>query len=231
MSQDHTRGLGLVDPTAEPGTPANPLHKIATLPNLVTACRLVLTICFLVLYPQAETHALAVVLFIIAACTDWIDGKLARGLKQVSLFGKRFDPVMDRVLIFSGVIALFVTGRVPTWVFLYLVIRDACLFAGGAVLMKTRGRIPDVCYIGKACTFILMAGFSVLLFDLFTVPGLNLFECSFLPGFDSTPVSLGIWLVYVGCILSVIAAAIYVVRGIRILRSNPREDSADQNLD
>ena len=231
MSQDHTRGLGLVDPTAEPGTPANPLHTIATLPNLVTLCRLILTICFLVLYPQDGTHNLAVVLFIIAACTDWIDGKLARGLKQVSLFGKRFDPVMDRVLIFSGVIALFVTSRIPAWVLLYLIARDACLFVGGAVLMKTRGRIPDVCYIGKACTFILMAGFSVLLFDLFMAPGLNVFECTFLPGFGSAPVSLGIWLVYVGCILSVIAAAVYVARGIRILRSNTRVDSTKQNLD
>ena len=231
MSQDHTRGLGLVDPTAEPGTPDNPLHTVATLPNLVTLCRLILTVCFLVLYPQDGTHTLAVVLFIIAACTDWVDGKLARGLKQVSLFGKRFDPVMDRVLIFSGVIALFVTGRIPSWVFIYLVARDACLFVGGAVLMKTHGRIPDVCYVGKACTFILMAGFSVLLFDLFTVPGLGVFERSFLPGFGAAPVSLGIWLVYVGCVLSVIAAGVYVVRGVRILRSNPREDNAEQNLD
>ena len=144
MSKDCTRGLGLVDPTAEPGTPDNPLHTLATIPNLITLCRLVLTVCFLVLYPQEQYHTLAVVLFIIAACTDWIDGKLARRLKQVSLFGKRFDPVMDRVLIFSGVIALLVTSRIPAWTVCYLVTRDALLFVGGAVLMKTHGRIPDV---------------------------------------------------------------------------------------
>lgn len=224
MSQDRTRGLGLVDPTAEPGTPANPLHTVATIPNLVTLCRLILTVCFLVLYPQERFHTLAVVLFIVAACTDWVDGKLARGLKQVSLFGKRFDPVMDRVLIFSGVIALLITARIPLWTFAYLVARDVALFVGGAVLMRTRRRIPDVCYTGKACTFILMTGFSILLFDLFPVAGLDLFECAALPGFGAAQTSLGMWLVYVGCILSVIAAGIYVVRGVRILRSDPCDD-------
>jgi cardiolipin synthase (CMP-forming) len=219
MSQDCTRGLGLVDETAEPGTPANPLHKIATLPNLVTLLRLILTVLFLFLYPNDSTHTAAVVLFIVAACTDWVDGKLARGLKQVSVFGKRFDPVMDRVLIFSGVIALLITGRIPLWTFVYLAVRDGLLLVGGAILMKTRRRIPDVCYIGKACTFILMAGFSVLLFDLFEVPGLGVFECAFLPGFGSASVSFGIWMVYVGCVLSVIAACVYIVRGVRIMRS------------
>ena len=93
--------------------------------------------------------------------------------------------------------------------------------------MKTHGRIPDVCYTGKACTFILMAGFSVLLFDLFPVPGLNLFECPFLPGFGAATTSMGIWLVYVGCILSVAATLIYVVRGVRILRSNPDAEQSN----
>lgn len=218
MPSDRTRGLGLVDESARPGTPANPLHKIATLPNLITALRLLFTMCFLVLYPQQATHTAAVVLFIIAACTDWVDGKLARHLNQVSVFGKRFDPIMDRVLIFSGVIALLITDRIPLWTFVYLVVRDGLLAVGGFILLKRRHRIPDVCYIGKACTFILMAGFSVLLFDLFEVPGLNIFECAFLPGFGAATVSFGIWMVYVGCILSVIAACVYVVRGIRILK-------------
>lgn len=200
---------------ALPGTPENPLHTLKTVPNLITLFRLVFTIAFLYLYLCTENTTVAVVLFILAASTDWIDGQVARRFRQVSVFGKRFDPIMDRVLIFSGVLALLLSGRLPLWVVVFLIARDGVLLIGSVFLKLTINKVIDVCYVGKACTFVLMTGFAILLFDLFVVPGLGLWDLAWLPGFGAAPASLGIWLVYIGCLLSLAAACIYIFRGVR----------------
>lgn len=205
---------------ALPGTPENPLHTIATIPNLITLCRLILTGVFLVMYPHEDLRTPAVIIFIVAACTDWFDGQIARRFHQVSVFGKRFDPVMDRVLIFSGVLALVMAQLIPLWIVVFLVARDVYLALGGLVLRKVCNVTIDVCYVGKACTFVLMAGFAVVLFGLFPVPGLRLVNLAWLPGFGDSPVSLGMWAIYAGCLLSFSAAVVYTVRGARAMRDH-----------
>ncbi len=201
-----------------PGTPENPLHTIFTVPNLITLCRLILTGVFLWMYPHENLRLPATVIFVVAACTDWFDGQIARRFRQVSVFGKRFDPVMDRVLIFSGVLALVMAQLIPLWVVVFLIARDVYLAIGGLILRKVCGVTLDVCYVGKACTFVLMAGFAVVLFGLFPVKGLGLAEVPWLPGFGSREVSLGMWLIYAGCVLSLSAAVVYTVRGARAMR-------------
>ena len=206
----------------QPGTPENPLHTIATVPNLITLCRLILTAVFLVMYPVPELRTLAIVIFIVAASTDWLDGQVARRTHQVSVFGKRFDPVMDRVLIFSGLLALFIAGLVPVWVAVFLVARDVYLGLGGLYLMKRRDITIDVAYVGKAATFVLMSGFAVLLLGLFEVPGAGLIDARALPGWGAAPASLGIWAIYVGVVLSFTTAIVYTIRGARALMTSAR---------
>lgn len=201
----------------EPGTPENPLHTIATIPNLITLCRLFLTVAFVFMYPIETLRLPAIIIFIIAASTDWLDGQVARRTHQVSVFGKRFDPVMDRVLIFSGVIALFLSRMIPEWVAVFLVVRDIYLGIGGIILKKARGVFIDVAFVGKSATFVLMSGFAVVLLGLFPVPGLGIIESAALPGWDSDPVSLGMWVIYVGIVLSFSTAVVYTIRGVRAL--------------
>ena len=203
---------------ALPGTPENPLDTLLTVPNLITLCRLILTAVCLVLFPIEEYRTVAIAIFIVASSTDWFDGQVARRFHQVSYFGKRFDPIMDRVLIFSGLTALAMGRLVPVWVVVYLVLRDIYLGIGGFLLGRFYSASIDVCYVGKACTFVLMAGFAIVMLGLFPVPGLDLFECSWLPGFGASSVSLGMWTIYVGCILSFSAASIYTAQALRIMR-------------
>lgn len=219
MTGTHTEGLACSSASQHQlGTPENPLHTVKTVPNLITACRLVLTIAFLFMYPHEPLRVFACVIFILAASTDWLDGQVARRTHQVSVFGKRFDPVMDRVLIFSGVLALVLSDLIPLWVVVFLVGRDVYLGVGGFAL-RCVGRIYiDVVFIGKACTFVLMSGFAVVLLGLFPVPGLGLVESAALPGWGTSSVSLGMWAIYVGCVLSLITALIYTARGVRALR-------------
>lgn len=63
----------------------------------------------------------ALVVFLIAAGTDWLDGYLARKLDQVTDLGKFLDPLVDKLLVLAPLLALVELGQVPAWgVFLIL---------------------------------------------------------------------------------------------------------------
>ena len=75
-------------------------------PNLVTFSRIILVIVFLVLYAKAGAWGLdnvtmrwvAAIIFIVAACTDKLDGWMARKYNQVTELGKLMDPIADKLL-------------------------------------------------------------------------------------------------------------------------------------
>jgi CDP-diacylglycerol--glycerol-3-phosphate 3-phosphatidyltransferase len=67
-------------------------------PNILTAVRLILAILVFVLIPY-EQFGIAVVIFAIAASTDWIDGYWARKYGQVTKLGRIFDPFVDKIII------------------------------------------------------------------------------------------------------------------------------------
>lgn len=194
------------------------LDKVATLPNLVTLIRLLLLPVFLWLLFATPYHIAALVVFAIAASTDWVDGQIARRTHQVSKIGKLFDPFVDRLLICVGVIAIFLLGRLPLWILIYLIARDCFLLLGGRFLLARAGKVPPVIYVGKVATAFIMAGFCLLLLGVPELPGLGVFDApSWLPGFGQDPALLGIWFVYAGLLCSITATIFYIVRGYRLL--------------
>ena len=74
-------------------------------PNQLTALRLLLSIAVFALIPLQQ-YALAMVLFLVAAATDWVDGYWARRYDQVTQLGRIFDPFVDKVLICGTFIML-----------------------------------------------------------------------------------------------------------------------------
>ena len=79
--------------------------RLVNVPNGLTVSRLPLTalLCGFIHY---HVWAAALVTFVIAAVTDWIDGWLARTWNQLSTFGRVFDPLTDKILIGSAFIFL-----------------------------------------------------------------------------------------------------------------------------
>lgn len=188
--------------------------RVLTVPNVITFVRLLLLPLFLWLEFGAHQETAALVVFAIAASTDWVDGQIARRTHQVSRLGKLFDPTVDRLLIAVGVIAIFLLGRLPLWVLVYLIARDCMLLAGGRVLLATVGSVPPVRYLGKFATAFLMFGFCFLLLGMPAVPGLGIAGApAWLPGFGSAPALFGIWLVYCGLVCSVSVFVLYVREG------------------
>lgn len=197
------------------------LDKVLTAPNVITLVRLLLLPLFLWLLFGTPHHVAALVVYAIAAATDWVDGQVARRTHQVSKLGKLFDPLVDRLLIAVGVIAIFILGRLPLWILVYLIVRDLCLLAGGKYLLSRCGEVPAVVYVGKFATAFIMVGFCLLLLGLPVMPGLGLAGApAWLPGFGVDGALLGIWFVYAGLVCSIIAFFVYVAKGVKLLKDD-----------
>jgi CDP-diacylglycerol--glycerol-3-phosphate 3-phosphatidyltransferase len=93
-------------------------------PNLLTLLRIVLIPLFIVAYylPFSWAHALAAILFVLAALTDWMDGFLARRLNQFSSFGAFLDPVADKLMVAAALVMLLSDPQT------YVRVLDARLF-------------------------------------------------------------------------------------------------------
>lgn len=207
---------GLQD--APVGSSSNPSTKILTVANVITFCRLALTSAFLALFIRQEHRMVALACYATAAITDFLDGQVARRTQTVSWLGKIMDPIMDRVLLFTGVLGLLFNGELPVWVPVFVIGRDVYLACGGAILQRYRKRPVDVVYVGKAATALLMFGFCDLLLGLPAMEGLGLVSVPWLPGLNSQASCLGILFVYAGVICSFITAVVYTVKGLQVRR-------------
>jgi len=134
-----------------------------TVPNVLSALRLlgVPVFLYLVLGPEEDGWALA--LLVASGITDYLDGWLARKLDQHSVLGQILDPVADRLYILAVVVALALRDVIPWWVAVSLPLRDALMW-GLVPLLRTRGysALP-VHFLGKAATFNLLYAFPLLL--------------------------------------------------------------------
>jgi cardiolipin synthase len=189
--------------------------RVFTIPNLLSLIRLFLLPVFFVLLVQYENNVLAFIVLLVASLTDLVDGSIARATHTVSKLGQLLDPFVDRVFIIVGIIAIFVSGRVPLWILLLLLGRDAVMLVLTVYQKRRFNRDFEVIFLGKVTTALVMAGFCSLVLWWPVLPGANVADIPFLPGWGSTAAPLGIWLLYLGVIASWITGAIYLRRGLR----------------
>jgi len=133
-----------------------------TLPNLVSALRLLLIPVFLWLVLGPHLDALALAVLLVSGVSDWADGWLARRLGQTSDLGQLLDPVADRLYILAVVLGLAMRDVIPWWIAIALPLRDLLMW-GLVPLLRTRGysALP-VHFLGKAATFNLLYAFPLL---------------------------------------------------------------------
>ncbi len=96
------------------------------LPNKLTASRFVLTIAFLaaIFIPFRYNETLALLLFLLASLTDWLDGAIARKRKLITNFGILMDPLADKILICSAFIAFVGSHQISAWMVVIIVARE-----------------------------------------------------------------------------------------------------------
>lgn len=214
------------------GTSDYPSNKIFTISNFITFLRLVLTFVFLYLFVTDYNRYIALTIYAIAASTDWLDGQIARMTKTVSWLGKMMDPVVDRALLFTGVVGLVARGELPFWICAILIGRDVYLGIGNLIVRKYRRRPIDVVFPGKAATALLMSGFSLMLLGLPVLDGVAMLPASWIafPGLNGSAAPMGICFVYLGVVFSVITGVIYTIKGLTAIRyatEHPEEEEED----
>lgn len=212
------------------GTSDYPSNKVFTISNVITTLRLILTFVFLYLFVTDFNRYIALAIYAVAASTDWLDGQIARMTKTVSWLGKLLDPLVDRALLFTGVVGLVAREELPLWICLVIVGRDLYLFLGNFIVRRFHKRPIDVVYSGKIATALLMSGFTLMLLGMPMLDGLSLFSTSFLPGLNATAAPLGIFFVYAGVAFSVLTALIYTYKGLTAIKqaaTHPEEEDLD----
>jgi cardiolipin synthase len=120
-------------PPGQDEPPARADAGPVTLANALTALRLFAAPVFLALYVAGDLRR-ALAVYAVAAATDLVDGLVARALDQHSRLGEILDPLADKLLAFCALVALATAGRLPVWLPVLVVGRDAVLVAGAAVL-------------------------------------------------------------------------------------------------
>lgn len=171
------------------------------LANKVTILRILLIPFFIaaIVYSKLE---LALVIFIVAAVTDGVDGYIARAAKQKTELGKILDPIADKLLILSAFICLSTVKdisamvRLPTYVPIIIISRDALIVLGVLLIYFIKGELdikPTI--ISKITTFFQMITVVSILLVLRIAPLL--------------------WNITVG--LTVCSGLDYLVKGTRIL--------------
>ncbi len=99
---------------------------IYQLPNILSVLRIILApIFFILLISENKSYIIAsCLIYLVAALTDYFDGWLARRLKAVSVWGNFIDPLADKILTSSALIAFVMMKIIPLWMVLIIVVRD-----------------------------------------------------------------------------------------------------------
>jgi CDP-diacylglycerol--glycerol-3-phosphate 3-phosphatidyltransferase len=97
-----------------------------SIPNSLTIFRILLTPVFVVLLfsDSSFLKQLALVVYVVAALTDWYDGWVARKYGYVTRWGKFLDPLADKILSTSALFSFVALGLVDAWLVWIIVIRD-----------------------------------------------------------------------------------------------------------
>lgn len=121
------------------------------LPNALSLVRIFLVpvlVVFLIVVSQPYNLTAAAV-FLAAVLTDWLDGRIARSMHQVTRLGKLLDPVADKLLISASLISLVQVGRAPAWMVVLIVCRDLAI-TGLRSIAASQNVIIQASDFGKA---------------------------------------------------------------------------------
>ncbi len=117
------------------------LNRVWTVPNIISLARLVLAIVLFALIEGVvgRQDLAALVLFVFAAATDWVDGWYARKYGAVSRLGRIFDPLVDKVIVCGTFVLLAdrMGSAILPWMALVIVVRELVVTAIRAEMERT----------------------------------------------------------------------------------------------
>ena len=138
------------------------------LPNKLTILRTVMIPFFILFLYTDWFHGydkiIAAVIFIAASLTDMLDGKIARKYNLVTNFGKFMDPLADKLLVCSALIALVDLNKIAAWVVIIIIAREF-IISGFRLVASDNGIVIAASYWGKFKTTFQMLMIIALILD------------------------------------------------------------------
>lgn len=199
-------GLDRSGPPPASTQAGQPLHPW-TIPNAIGYARLALIPVFLIVALNSHDgrSALAATLFAVIGWADYLDGFAARLTGQYSRLGALLDPVIDRLLVISGMVVAFDFSLLPRWAIIVVLARELFMLVvsryglahGVDLKINWPGRLGVAPTMGA---------------PFFAIAGLHV---------------VALVMLYVGMVLTLLATALYVRRGWSELRSAKSQAEID----
>jgi len=187
------------------------------LPNILTYGRIVVIpfVAWLMYADTLGTRFAAILLYTLAAITDYFDGYLARKRNLVSTVGKFLDPLADKLLVITILLILMWGHIVPGWVVIIIIAREISITALRA-LAGSEGLIIAAKPLGKYKTA----------FQMVALPGLMMHQ-TFVVNLGLVFTKLDFWrlglvFLYISLFFSVISAVDYFAGFLRAHRDRER---------
>ena len=159
------------------------------LPNMLTMSRFVLIPLFLFLYLNDQSIA-ALCTLLVAGLTDFLDGYIARRRGQVTVTGSMLDPLADKLMMLSVIVALLIKSVLPLAAFAVMAFREIVMIIGSAIYYFRGLKTVSANLLGKATTVIYYMAITLMFLEQ--------------PG--------GVPLLWVGIALSFVASVIYFMK-------------------
>lgn len=155
--------------------------KKMNVPNKLTIFRIILIVPFVLLLLGAHSgwgwyesvfggiteyvDYISLAIFIVASLTDLVDGKIARKYNMVTNFGKFMDPLADKLLVCSALIALVEMGRIPSWIVIIIIGREF-IISGFRLVASDNNVVIAASYWGKLKTTFQMIMVCLMIADI-----------------------------------------------------------------
>ena len=134
-------------------------------------CGAIIPILILINFPNIYTCWISMILFVLAAISDFVDGYIARKEQQVTNFGKFLDPLADKLLICAILVEMVGLGWVPAWIVNIIIIRELSV-TGLRAVAADKGVVIAADWYGKwKTTFQIIAMVPLLIhYDFMGIP-------------------------------------------------------------
>lgn len=184
-------------------------------PNKLTIIRIIITPVFLAVFLMENLphrFLIALLIFSAAAITDAVDGKLARKNNQITNFGKLLDPIADKVLTTSALLAFMSMGLCNIWIVMIVLTREFAISSirmiaasnGVVIPANIWGKIKTVSQMTFTIVIMLLCEIDYIIRDI-----LHSDVFASLPEFISLQ-SVSNFLLWITAILTVISGVIYI---------------------
>lgn len=186
-----------------------PLHDVFTVPNFLSFLRIPMAVLFVYFYNWHNLKGLliAVIILLLSALTDLLDGKIARRFQVVSEFGKILDPVADKITQACFIICLLNRYPITLALFVFFVVKEVTIAVFGFFAVRRSGENKGAMIYGKINTVLLYICLGILLF------------------FINLPRQISCLVLLVAFLSLLLSMTLYLIAYIRIILFHRRKDA------